>query len=122
MPNVADKRAAREEAITRLHELLEPDTHGRRPDVYTILRHVSRSGMQRRISLVVIAGGSEQGDPPYLADISYHASCVLERRFNRDDWGIVCNGAGMDMGFEIVYNLSSRLYGGDGYALSHRWI
>lgn len=35
--------------------------------------------------------------------------------------GIKVEGAGMDMGFHLVYSLSQRLFG-DGYKLSHRWL
>lgn len=45
-----EQEAERAAAIAKFRELVEPgDT------LYTILRHVSRSGMQRSISVVVIA-------------------------------------------------------------------
>ena len=104
--------------------------------VYTILRHVSQSGMRRRISLVVIRGGE-----PSWIDSS--ALCVLEgKRFQaKDKEGITVDGCGMDMGFDLVYRLGSALYpdgfavegigrNGDtsghdndgGYALKQRWL
>lgn len=104
----------------RLRVLLAEDANGARPDVHCVLRHVSRSGMQRRISLFVVAWRGDEGEP-YIADISASAARVLDRRLNRDDLGVICHGAGMDMGFELVYSLSRALYG-DGYALKHRWL
>ena len=93
--------------------------------VYTILRSVSASGMTRHISLVV-AGLDNKGKPA-LWDITYHASKVLgdklhERNGHRT---IKVNGCGMDMGFHLVYSLSSVLFAGDdraGYELKQRWI
>ena len=35
--------------------------------------------------------------------------------------GVTMRGAGMDMGFALVYNLAHALHG-DGYALKQRWI
>lgn len=93
----------------RLRELAPEGT-----TLYVILRHVSRSGMQRRISVVAIIDGD-----PYHMD--YLVALALERRTNGNGEGIVCHGAGMDMGFELIYSLSQALYG-DGYKLSHRWL
>ena len=35
--------------------------------------------------------------------------------------GVKVGGAGMDMGFHLVYNLAAVLFD-DGYALEHKWI
>jgi hypothetical protein len=93
--------------------------------VYTILRSVSASGMTRQISLVV-AGVGNDGQPA-LYDITYHAAKVLGDKLNERNGHrtIRVNGCGMDMGFHLVYNLSSVLFAGQdraGYVLSHRWI
>ena len=93
--------------------------------VYTILRSVSSSGMTRHISLVV-AGVNDEGKPD-LYDITYLAAQALgdklqERNGHRT---IKVNGCGMDMGFHLVYNLSSVLFHGQeraGYKLSQRWM
>jgi hypothetical protein len=93
--------------------------------VYTVLRSASASGMTRHISLLV--AGIDNAGKPALFDITYHASKVLgdklsERNGHRT---IKVNGCGMDMGFHLVYNLSSVLFAGQdraGYILSHRWI
>ncbi len=93
--------------------------------VYTVLRSVSASGMTRHISLVVAGVGND--GKPAVYDITYHASKVLgeklqERNGHRT---IRVNGCGMDMGFHLVYELSSVLFAGQdraGYVLSQRWL
>jgi hypothetical protein len=112
------------QSLEMLHAYLKPgDT------VYTILRHVSRSGMQRKIDLIVISDGK-----PYF--MSYHAAVVLD--MPHTDNGITINGCGMDMGFNLVYRLSSAMWpegtkkphstrNGEpdksgGYALKQRWL
>ncbi len=123
------------EAAARLRELLPPGS-----TVYTVLRHVSRSGMMRHIDCYTI----KDGEHIYL---SGYVDKLL--RWGRtEDGAIKATGAGMDMGFHVVYSLSfdlypdgftcpgescPRCYGrqgkdqGDehrdgGYALKQRWI
>lgn len=81
--------------------------------IYTILNHVSRSGMQREITLVHIV----DNEPQYL---SYQAAKVLDWPLGKES-SIKVRGAGMDMGFHTVYSLSQALFG-DGYALKQRWL
>ena len=96
------------EAINELKELLKvPCT------IYTVLRHCSASGMQREIILHVAAGGQ-------ILNISYYASKAIGASFGKRN-GLVIKGCGMDMGFDLVYNLSARLYG-DGYKIRQEWI
>lgn len=99
-----------DEAADELRKLLPKGT-----TVRTILRRVSRSGMMRHISLVVVHDGD-------IRDITWHAANVLDERVDDSDGGILVGGAGMDMGFHLVYNLSYVLYDRDGYALNHRWL
>lgn len=88
----------RQQAINKLRETLKPgDT------VYTILRHVSRSGMQREISLMIAGQGGE------ILDITYAAAKAMNDRVGNYS-GIVAGGCGMDMGFELVYNLGRTLW------------
>lgn len=96
--------------------------------VYTVLRHVARSGMSRRIDLYVI----HKGAPVY---ISGWAAIVLERTLSPKG-GIVEGGCGMDMGFHLVHCLSYKLHGypkqgvehkqndphRPGYTLHHEWM
>lgn len=115
------KRALKElnksESIETLRKLMAGDS---KPVIYTILRHVSSSGMSRDISLIYIKNGD-----PYF--ITYHAAHALGdslKERNGSD-AIRVNGCGMDMGFHLVYNLSSVLFKGEeraGYVLSHRWL
>ena len=98
-----------EETQERLLEWLPRGT-----TIYTILRSRSRSGMQRVIGVVVFVDG-EARHPNWLV------GTLLGRRVKPDYDGIVCNGAGMDMGFELVYSLAQKLYG-DGYALHQQWL
>lgn len=133
----------KEEAIKVLRDDLKPgDT------INCILRHVSRSGMSRSISLL-------KGD----ADITYFAALAMGDKIDQKHGGIKIGGCGMDMGFALVYNLSwtlfpegfecvadaigpkrgigcpsndhsngDRTYGPDhlhkegGYAIRHRWL
>jgi hypothetical protein len=88
--------------------------------VYTILRHVSASGMSRDISLVVA-----QGDE--IIDITYYAAHALGDKLiaSKGHRAIRQGGCGMDMGFNLVYNLSSVLFAGQeraGYVLKQGWI
>lgn len=85
-----------------------------RQDVYTILRHTSASGMLRRISVVVIDGGT-------ITDITWHVANVAGYTMHYDSHALTVKGGGMDMGFAVVYQLASMLYG-DGYALNQRWL
>ena len=90
-------KAEREDAKAKLREWLKPgDT------VHTILRHVSRSGMQREIGVVLLKDGADL-HPNYLV-----AKALGERIGKRD--GIVVGGCGMDMGFHLVYNLGYVLW------------
>lgn len=84
--------------------------------VYTILRKVSPNGMTRHISLVIALDGE-------LYDITYYAAAALGESLHEINGQrtIRQNGWGMDMGFNLVYNLASVLYG-DGYALNQAWL
>lgn len=98
--------------------------------IYCTLRHVSSSGMQRRISLHTVYKGE-------LIPLD-HTAAILTGRTLSDKGGIVCNGCGMDMGFDLVYSLGYSIWpkgtpkahgtrNGEpdkagGYALKHSWI
>lgn len=115
----------KEEARAYLLKLLKPgDT------IYTVLNHVSRSGMSRSISLYVV----KDGENVYL---SGYAARVMGEKRDRFD-GITIGGCGMDMGFALVYNLGMYLWpngtpephgrrngepdSDGGYALKQRWL
>ena len=74
------------------------------PRVYTVLRHVSQSGMTRYIDLYVI-----KDDQPIY--ISGSVADILGRKLaNKASGGVKITGCGMDMGFSLVYDLSMALY------------
>ena len=92
------------EALARMHEWVSPGD-----ELVTILRHVSRSGMMRRIS--VIAVDKENGRHA-ISDYTWNVARILGCSIDRDsyDGGMRVNGCGMDMGFHAVYSLSRALY------------
>ena len=123
--------AARAEACATLRSMIKPGD-----SVYVTLKHVSRSGMYRRIAVLVSVGGE-------VANVS---GLVAEAIGAKSTVGAVgVGGCGMDMGFKIVYDLGRVLFpdGGPlecspragqerragetierdgGYLLKHRWI
>lgn len=87
--------------------------------VYTILRKVSSSGMSRQISVKAITA-TDQG--LRIVSPNFSAHVVLGYQINRSgNDSLVVKGCGMDMGFEVAYNLGLALYD-DGDALNHEWL
>lgn len=121
------------EAIIHLSSLLAPND-----TVYTVLRHVSRSGMSRNIDLYMM----RDGQPEWITAYVGHALGTPQSRKNWEkSQGLTVGGCGMDMGFSLVYNLGRVLFpkgfavtgrgrNGDtsghdndgGYALNHKWL
>lgn len=89
------------ESLARLRKLCPPGT-----TVYCTLRHVSRSGMMREISLHVI---ERRG----LVSLTWDAARILGWPLNdgRAHWALRVSGCGMDMGFHTVNALSYALHG-----------
>lgn len=75
--------------------------------VHALIRHVSASGMSRRISLFVAL--TDDKGAPYIRDISWHASILTGHKLGREP-GIIMSGCGMDMGFSLVYDLGRALW------------
>lgn len=71
--------------------------------VYTNLRHVASSGMTRHISVHIVRNGA-------ILDITRDVSRVLGYKVSDKTDALVVGGAGMDMGFHVVYSLSRALY------------
>lgn len=90
------------EAILHLRKVLKPgDT------VYTVLRHVSRSGMSRNIDLYYIA----ESKPVRISAYVGHAIGTPQSLKNWErSQGLTVGGCGMDMGFHLVYALGRVLY------------
>lgn len=101
-------QSVRQDACERLREWLTPgDT------VYTILRHVSRSGMCRHISLVKPYIRKDEGEIDFL-HLDYNVALALDypearNRLGGHD-GIRVSGCGQDMGFALVYDLGYALW------------
>jgi hypothetical protein len=86
------------EAVERLNAWVKPgDT------LYTILRHRASSGMSRSISVIAMRDGQ-------IIDLDYSASRALSIKIDQKNGGLIMRGAGMDMGFQIVYQLGYVLY------------
>lgn len=102
-----------EEQIARLREWFPKGS-----TVYTIVRHVAKSGMSRTIGVVALSvqDGTVENRHP-----NYATAEVLGLRLDKKHEGVKISGCGMDMGFEIAYRLGQKLYG-DGYALKHKWL
>lgn len=98
MNKASEKRAEQAEALAWLRQHVKPGT-----TVYTVLRHVSRSGMLRHISLLFVESGK-------IVDISWYVALALEYKLARDG-GLKVGGCGMDMGFHLVNSLSYALHG-----------
>jgi hypothetical protein len=104
--------------------------------VYTMLTHVSASGMRRSVKLFV-ASIDREGRPDIL-DITYRAHLVTGYRVDPKHGGLVVTACGSDAGFEAVYNLGAGLWpngtpaphgtrngvpdSAGGYALKQRWL
>lgn len=90
--------------------------------VYTVIRSVARSGMSREISVIIPVRNDNTGLLSFVHP-SYTIAGLLGRSYSEKTGhnAVVCRGCGMDMGFDLVYNLSSVLYG-DGYKIRQEWI
>ena len=92
------KQSARAEAIASLRKMLKPgDT------VFTVLRSVSRSGMNRKIDLYKL----EDNEPRWLSRLVARA---CDWTFDKKKDAVSVGGCGMDMGFHLVYSLSRTLF------------
>lgn len=91
--------------------------------MYTILRSVSSNGMSRVIDIFFI---NEDNQPEKL---HFYTNRIFQKRVKTaNGFGYRCYGAGMDMGFHLINNLSysmSRFLGLkdlDGYIYDHSWF
>ena len=86
-----------EEARKYLKKLLHPGDV-----VYTDVTHVASSGMSRHIRLILI----RQNQP---MDITWWVSRVVGYNLTKNG-DLQVGGCGMDMGFAVVYSMSSTLF------------
>ena len=84
-------------AETKLDELLN-----RKQEIYSIIRHVSQSGMTRHISFFIIRNNE-------IWHIGNLISDYLDYRPNKNYNGLVVQGCGMDMAFSVVNNLQEKM-------------
>ena len=94
--------------MTRLYALFETDR-----TVHLILSHTARSGTYREINPIFI--NAER----YPLSIAYEAGEILGYKPVRG--GLAVKGGGMDMGFHLVYSLSTAMFY-SGYFLTHPWL
>ena len=99
---VAQKQADRELARMELREIFAKQE---RPIIYTLLRHVSASGMSRDISAFTIVNG-EKVNLTYTIAEAIGEKCRLSNGFN----AIRMQGCGTDMGFSLVYCVIGQIY------------
>lgn len=139
------------ESLELLRATLKPgDT------LYTVLRHRASSGMSRAIDVYKLGQQrSDQGrDNGRIQKqwLSFHAARAAGFRFSEKYDAVDMGGAGMDMGFHLVYSLSrvvfaegfdcigegcpsndhvnerernytpGRRHSDPGYALNHEWL
>lgn len=94
----SEKAAHKAESYKHLRKILKPgDT------IHSVLRHVSRSGMSRRIDFYKMT----KDGPIWLTGA---IGRVLEYR-ESDQGGLVVGGCGMDVGFHVVHSLGYALFG-----------
>jgi hypothetical protein len=86
-------------AITHLRELLPPGS-----TIYTVLRHVSKSGMMRAVDAYTIIANEPRRLSALISD-----ACGIT--YNTKHEALQLTGCGMDMGFHLVQNLSYTLHG-----------
>jgi hypothetical protein len=96
------------ECLDALRKDLPPGT-----PVYTVVRHVTRDGCTRDISLHFV---TRQGD---IATCVHRTATVLGEDVRNS--GVRVRGVGMDMGYALVRRLSTVLHD-DPDALTQRWL
>jgi len=109
----------RNEALTQLRKIFARARKGSpRLDVYTMITHVSRSGMSRHVRVFCVRDGR-------IVELTgYVARALNYPRARGSQWDIVVGGCGFDAGHQVVYDLSWALYHGKrkdraGYVLNH---
>lgn len=107
----------RNELIKELKEMIGKSDAN---TLYTVLRHVSSSGMSRAISVFFI--DNEQTP----RNIDWYVERILHYKRSKHE-GLTVSGCGMDMGFHVVYSLCMALFKEEGldkagYTLHHRWL
>lgn len=85
-------------AVERLSEILKPgDT------IYCTVAHAASNGMSRHIKFFIVSGKG-------IRNITHDVGEVAGYKQSEKTGGLVVSGAGMDMGFHVVYSLSRTLF------------
>ena len=119
-------KSEKQEALEKLKSWIKKgDT------LHTTVRHVSRSGMMRHISVKHLKATDNSERPVNISNYDYHIARVLDLPEAPNYQGVKVGGCGMDMGFHLVYSLSRALFKdepkgeGDrdhGYWIKQEWL
>ena len=99
--------------------------------LHTTVRHVSRSGMMRHISVRHLKATDNPERPVNISNYDYHIARVLDLPEAPNYQGVKIGGCGMDMGFHLVYSLSRALFRDEpkgesdrdhGYWINQEWL
>jgi hypothetical protein len=105
------KEDIRSETIERLKEVFPIGS-----TAYTSLVDCSKSGDTRWIKVIRI-----QGNRPYFYSDAISTLLDYEHARRNGSQCVKVGGCGMDMGFHLIYTLSSILHD-DGYAIKQEWL
>ena len=97
------QQSERDEAVANLRETLKPGDK-----VVTILRGVSRSGMNRKIDVYKLRPDGKGGVDRLR--LSWWIGKATSFTYDRKSEALSIGGCGMDMGFHVVYELSRALW------------
>jgi hypothetical protein len=105
---MAKKQAAeRAEAIATLKKFgVKPGAR-----IYTSVENVSRSGMSRHIHVYIVSRDKYAGKVEHrISEITGLVGRAIGYHRNQKSGGLVVGGAGMDMGFHVVYSLGRAMF------------
>lgn len=119
-------KSEKQEALDKLKSWIKKgDT------IHTTVKHVSKSGMTRHISVRHLKATDNPERPVNVSNYDYHVARVLDLPEAPNYQGVKIGGCGMDMGFHLVYSLSRALFKdepkgeGDrdhGYWIKQEWL
>ena len=119
-------KSERAQSLTLLRSVLKPGA-----EVFTQVRHVSKSGMTRWLDVYTVIDGS-------IRNITWDVCAAADFTFCGRRHSLKIEGCGMDMGFQAVYCLGFAIWPdgtpephgtrngqpdtNPGYALRQRWL
>jgi hypothetical protein len=108
-----------------LKVMLEEVLKSAKPTIYTSLRHCSRSGMSRSISVYLVLNNKiydTEADNYQLVNIDCYVEKVTGRKRDRNNGGLKIGGCGMDMGFALIDDMLTSMRDVMGDEFKHgRW-